>query len=269
MELPDNEQNQEVTDPKDEETSDWTEVLELERKARMQKPYDIEVLATSKVPHNIPYLEVYRTDELYYEPYVSPYLSVSSTAGGGSGSGENGENGDGSGSSEGSALWSALSDIVWNYYPRSTAKDYWIGRLRTANNNWSDVAVVVNKMGGDKDKQNEVIRKVLDAKKKYPSGTKSDKALRGMKGSGISDQVYSSLTKNAKLKSALKKAIKPYYKSNANLDTIVKRYMTVLNTKVHVSAVTGKYSKYLKHNDSATIKKLNAKVISLKDEYSK
>ena len=32
-------------------------------------------LVSSKVPHTIPYFEVYRTDELYYKDYVSPYLS--------------------------------------------------------------------------------------------------------------------------------------------------------------------------------------------------
>ena len=56
------------------ETHDWTEVIELHNKTKL-KPYSIEELATSSVPHNIPYLEVYRTDELWYKEYHSPYGS--------------------------------------------------------------------------------------------------------------------------------------------------------------------------------------------------
>ena len=35
--------------------------------------YSIEALAPSSIPINVPYLEIYRTNELEYIPYISPY----------------------------------------------------------------------------------------------------------------------------------------------------------------------------------------------------
>ena len=58
------------------ETSNWTQVIELHDKTKL-KPYSMEEMATTTVPHNIPYLELYRTDELYYEEYKSQFLSDS------------------------------------------------------------------------------------------------------------------------------------------------------------------------------------------------
>ena len=45
------------------------------------KPYTIEELTAKGVPQTIPYLEVYRTDEVFYRPYTSPYLAGVSTTG--------------------------------------------------------------------------------------------------------------------------------------------------------------------------------------------
>ena len=77
----------------------------------------------------------------------------------------------GSGSLNGSQLWTELSKIVAEFYPASTNKNYWIGELRDAATNWTGIAKVVNKMGGDKSKQNKVIGKVLCYKKRYKEMT--------------------------------------------------------------------------------------------------
>ena len=77
----------------------------------------------------------------------------------------------GSGSLNGSQLWTELSKIVAEFYPASTNKNYWIGELRDAATNWTGIAKVVNKMGGDKSKQNKVISKVLCYKKRYKEMT--------------------------------------------------------------------------------------------------
>ena len=77
--------------PEQEETHDFTEVIELHNRAKV-KPYSIEELATSSVPQNIPYLEVFRTDELFYEEYSSPFLSSVSTDDGGSDDGGSDDN---------------------------------------------------------------------------------------------------------------------------------------------------------------------------------
>lgn len=81
------------------------------------------------------------------------------------------EGGCGSGSLNGSQLWTELSKIVAEFYPASTNKNYWIGELRNASSNWTEVAKVVNKMGGDQKKQNKVIRKVLCYKRRYKEMT--------------------------------------------------------------------------------------------------
>lgn len=99
-----NQDGSEIT-PEDKETSDWTQVLELSQKDNV-KPLDIEVLAPSSVPHNIPYFEVYRTDELYAKDYISPFMTLpsDSTSGddendGGESNSDNGDNGNNGGSS--------------------------------------------------------------------------------------------------------------------------------------------------------------------------
>lgn len=80
--MPTNEEGVEVNDdgseitPEQLETSDWTNVLKLMDKDNV-KPLDMETLAPTSIPHNIPYLEVYRTDEVYFKDYESSFLSNS------------------------------------------------------------------------------------------------------------------------------------------------------------------------------------------------
>ena len=76
--------NQDGTPITDEqkETSDWTQVIELNQKSTV-KPYDINILATNTIPTNIPYLEVFRTDELYFKDYESLFSSTSEPVTGG------------------------------------------------------------------------------------------------------------------------------------------------------------------------------------------
>lgn len=255
--------SQEVEDPKDQETSDWTDIKKLANKSNV-KPYSIETLATSKVPHNIPYLEVYRTDELYYQPYTSPFLSsgVDGTTSAGGGGSDSSGSGGGSGSS---VLWTELSKIVADYYPRSTNKDYWIGELRKANNNWASVANVVNKMGGDKDKQNTVIRKVLETKKKFPYDSQAGQLALSSK--SIADKVYSSKSGVEKLRNALLETVRKYYKSGIHHSVIVNRYMEAENSRVSIGARTLVFRKYLK--SGITPSTVNKAVLDVKKKYSK
>ena len=258
-------EEEEKTDPKDQETSDWTNVNDLTKKS-LVKPYSIDTLATSKVPHNIPYLEVYRTDELYYQSYVSPYLSVgdgtSSTDGG------DGSTGDGSGAnvSNESTLWTDLSKIVWKYYPASKKKDYWIGRFRDANSTWSSVAIVVNSLGGDKDKQNKVIREVLDVKKKYMSNKINDmnSATRG-----ITDKIYSTKTRNDKIRNGITNLVKKYYRTETHIhySSIVNKYMGAQNNKYSIGAVTLLYRNHLRSGVSKPT--VNQAILNVKVKYSK
>lgn len=257
----------EVLDPKDKETSDWTDIDKLEKSKAT--PYSVEKLATSKVPHNIPYLEVYRTDELYYQPYTSPFLSSgvdgTTSAGGDDGTvGADGSGGSGTGTG-GGVLWTELSKIVWDYYPRSTAKNYWIGELRKANNNWASVAKVINKMGGDKDKQNNVIRKVLDAKAKFPYDSTTSKI--GLGASSIVDQVHSAKNKVEKLRGELLEYVRKSYISGIHHSVIVNRYIEANNNKVSIGAVTYVFRKYLKKGVTETA--VNSKVLEIKKKYSK
>ena len=235
-------EEEEKTDPKDQETSDWTNVNDLTKKS-LVKPYSIDTLATSKVPHNIPYLEVYRTDELYYQSYVSPYLSVgdgtSSTDGG------DGSTGDGSGAnvSNESTLWTDLSKIVWKYYPASKKKDYWIGRFRDANSTWSSVAIVVNSLGGDKDKQ---------------SATR-----------GITDKTYSTTTRNDKIRNGITNLVKKYYRTETHIhySSIVNKYMGAQNNKYSIGAVTLLYRNHLRSGVSKPT--VNQAILNVKVKYSK
>lgn len=85
----------------------------------------------------------------------------------------------GSGSLNKSQLWTELSKIVTEFYPASTNKNYWIGELRDASTDWAGIAKVINKMGGDKAKQNKVIGKVLCYKKRYKEMTTQSSSRSG------------------------------------------------------------------------------------------
>ncbi len=265
MKLPDD-NSQEVEDPKDQETSDWTDVDKLEK--NHATPYSIEKLATNKVPHNIPYLEVYRTDELYYQPYTSPFLS--SGVDGTTSVGEDGTVGaDGSGGSGngvgGGTLWTELANIVWEFYPRSTDKNYWIGELRSANTDWTSVAKVVNKMGGDAKKQNKVIQKVIDAKKKFPYDSTTGKMAKGM--ISMADKVNSSMKSVEKLRDELLKCVRKYYKSGIHHSVIVNQYIGAKNNTISLDARTFMFRKYLKSGVSRDT--VNKEVLKIKKKYSK
>lgn len=129
----------------------------------VKKAHSQEEIVPSTTPLTIPYLEIYRTNELEYVPYQSPYTSSSSDSGDGS------DTGDGSSESDSvqqakQTLTDELTKIVNEFYPASKNPSKWVEKLRDANLDWSSVAKVVNKMGGDKNKQNKVIERVLQAK---------------------------------------------------------------------------------------------------------
>ena len=73
-----------------------------------------------------------------------------------------------------SQLWTALAGVMHDYYPKATA-DYWIPQLRDAPTTWTGVATVVNKIGGDKGTQDNVIRKVLGYKKRLKTTSGVDR----------------------------------------------------------------------------------------------
>lgn len=81
---------------------------------------------------------------------------------------------EGTGALTKSQLWTALADVMHDYYPKATA-DYWIPQLRDAPITWTGVATVVNKIGGDKGTQNNVISKVLGYKKRLKITSGADR----------------------------------------------------------------------------------------------
>ena len=146
----------------------------------INQPHTIEEVAPSSVPLTIPYFEVYRTNELEYVEYQSPFLNQSSES-----------EGDGDSESEDmedsetvkekkKKLWTALSEIVWKNFPKLQGKDYMIQDLRSADLDWTSVAKVVNsysnkykskygvKISGDQ--QDRIIEAVIKEKEKA-SGT--------------------------------------------------------------------------------------------------
>lgn len=143
----------------------------------VSKPHSMSEIVPSSVPLTIPYFEVYRTNELEYVEYESPYLNQSSDSDGGSQESES--ESEQSEESEKikekkAKLWTALSNIVWRYFPKISNKNEWIGHLRDADLSWSSVASVTNKMKAKSKingKENHMIEEVLQAKEKA-SGTK-------------------------------------------------------------------------------------------------
>ena len=241
-----NEDGSQITDEQ-KETHDWTDVITLRDNTKV-KPYSIEELATSSVPHTIPYLEVYRTNEVMYRPYKSPYLTEISTNGGSDDSSSDTSSSSGEDSGN---LWTGISKVVWEFYPASKDKNYWITELKKAPNNWNGVARVVNKMGGDKTKQNKVIGKVLSLKNNASSNN---------------SPTYSSKNKNSKLKSELMTIVKNNFKKEANHTTIVNRYMGCRTNKESIGSVTNHSSVWLKSSVSPS--SVNTAVYNVKHKYS-
>ena len=227
------------------ETHDFTEVIELHNKTKV-KPYSIEELATSSVPHTIPYLEVYRTNEVMYREYKSPYLSDISGEGGGD---------DGGSSGDESSLKDAISTIVKNHVTVSSGKEeQYVDRLVKADTNWSAIAKIINghKIFG-KGTQDSVIRAILDAKKKNSSN------------GGVSP-THSSKTRNQKLSNELKSIVKRYFRKGVNSKTMVKRYMNCNTNKDSIRSVTNHSSVWLKASTSPS--DVNDAVYRIKHKYS-
>ena len=113
-----NEDGSPITDEQ-KETHDWTDVITLHNNSKV-KPYSIEELATSSVPHTIPYLEVYRTNEVMYRPYKSPYLTEISTSD--SGDSENSASDDSASTDESQSTQSSSSSNAPQYSTKSKNK---------------------------------------------------------------------------------------------------------------------------------------------------
>ncbi len=75
--------------------------------------------------------------------------------------------------SESSSLWTRIAKLVNDRYPASNNPNKWIGELVDAPTTWKDIAVIVNAMGGDSEKQNKMISDVLKAKKELGSSSAS------------------------------------------------------------------------------------------------
>lgn len=97
--------------------------------------------------------------------------SSSMSSAGGAGSGAEG----GSGSPADQEAITSLSSLVQKYYPASKNKNKWVNKLKECDTNWTAVATVVNQMGGDKDKQNDVISQALKIKKEYNKKKEEEK----------------------------------------------------------------------------------------------
>lgn len=133
----------------------------------VKKPHTMEEIVPSSIPLTIPYFEVYRTNELEYVEYQSPYLSQESEeSGGGSESGLDEET-----SEEISAKKQKLSDsirqLLDTYYPKLQNKDYYVKELTDEEISWTPIARIVNKMGNPSSRtQNFIIEQVLQLKEK-------------------------------------------------------------------------------------------------------
>lgn len=256
-----------VTDEQ-KETSDWTQVIELNNKTSV-KPYSVNAMVTNTVPHNIPFLEVYRTDELYYKEYESPFSSASDSMSGSelgedtsmstTADGTGGTSSSSSGGSSGTALWTEIVTIVNNHIEVSSGKkNQYVSRLVKANANWTAIAKIVNghHIKGNAN-QNTVISAILKAKtRRYSnsSGTSSSKSDSSGK------------ARTTKLQKQITTIIKRYYKSSANVKTITQRYMECKTNKVFIASVTGIHSKHLKSTQN--VKSLNNAIYNAKHKYN-
>ena len=262
-----NEDGTPITDEQ-KETSDWTQVIELNNKTSV-KPYSVDVMVTNKVPHNIPFLEVYRTDQLYYKEYESPFSSASDsmmgselgedTSMGASSDGTGADSGGSSSSSSngGTALWTDIVTIVNNHIEVSSGKkNQYVSRLVKADNNWTAIAKIVNghRIKGNAN-QNTVISAILKAKK-----NKSQNKTTTNKGDS------SGKARTTKLQKQITTIVKRYYKSSANVKTITQRYMECKTNKVFIASVTGRHTKHLKSTQN--VKSLNNAIYNAKHKYS-
>lgn len=139
----------------------------------------------------------------FYLDYGSVTIAPSSTSsstmssvGGGATSSEGGSEAD-------KEAITSLSSLVQKYYPASKNKNKWVNKLKECDTNWSAVASIVNQMGGDKDKQNTVIKEALKIKKEYKDKKQKEKKNQeptykaktvmqtaGLPAPNVSDQVF-------------------------------------------------------------------------------
>lgn len=251
-----NSDGSEIT-PEQQETRNWTQVVELETN-NIVKPLDMDVLAPKSVPHNIPYLEVYRTDELYAKDYVSPFMTPPSNTTEGN-SDEGGVNGSENSSSNNASLEAEITSIVNNHITVSSGKkEQYVNRLVKAEAKWSNIAKIVNghKIKGNAT-QDTVIRAILKAKQGANSNQSS---------SPQHDTPHSSKTKNQKLETELRAILKNHYKSKTNFDVLVKRYMGCKTNKLSISVVNGRSSNNLK--DGTDVASMTKAILRVKKKYS-
>ena len=263
-----NEDGTPITDEQ-KETSDWTQVIELNNKTSV-KPYSVNAMVTNTVPHNIPFLEVYRTDELYYKEYESPFSSASdsmsgselgedtSVGNGTDGTGTDSGSSSSSGGSNGSALWTEIVTIVNNHIEVSSGKkNQYVSRLVKANANWTAIAKIVNghRIKGNAN-QNTVISAILKAKtRKYSNSS----------GSNSSKGDSSGKVRSKKLNQELRNIVKRYFKKTANVTTLVNRYMSAKTSRDSIGAVTNRSSVHLKNSVSPST--VNSAVYNAKHRY--
>ena len=111
----------------------------------------------------------------FYLDYGSVTIPPSSTSSSSMSSMGGGATNGGSTSPADQEAITSLSSLVQKYYPASKDKNKWVNKLKECDNNWSAVATVVNQMGGDKNKQNNVIKEALKIKKQYSKKKSQEK----------------------------------------------------------------------------------------------
>ena len=156
----------------------------------ISRPHTEEELVPQSVPLTIPYFEVYRTNELEYVEYQSPFLNQSdSSSGGDSEDGESTSEESESTTETKRKLWTTLANIVSKYFPHLKNKNTYIQKLRDAGLTWRDIALITNYMASRSKingNQNRMIEEVLEAKEKathltrgtYSSGRTIIKAIQ-------------------------------------------------------------------------------------------
>jgi len=134
----------------------------------IKQPHTLEEIVPSTTPLTIPYLEIYRTNELEYQEYQSPYLNQNSSGDAPSDSGDEESGDSASEQARASKLWTDLANLIWEYYPKLQKKDDFIRDLRDAEVSWTSIAKQVNKRGNPvKETQDKFIEKVLQLKEGY------------------------------------------------------------------------------------------------------
>ena len=143
----------------------------------VSKPHSMEEIVPSSVPLIIPYLEIYRTNELEYVEYQSPFLNQNSEESGSEEDVEDDETTSEEEKTRKQKLWTNLANILNTYYPKLKNKDNYITELINDEVTWSSVAHTVNKMGNPNSRnQNYVIELILQQKELYSRTTRRNYA---------------------------------------------------------------------------------------------